>query len=58
MVSNDAEFVVVLNQRKLANRSDRVKSVDLHPTEPWLVIYRCSCFVVYECVFYIVIVGI
>jgi hypothetical protein len=24
-----------LDQRKLAQRSERVKSVDLHPTEPW-----------------------
>ncbi|KAL3311493.1 Coatomer subunit beta' [Cichlidogyrus casuarinus] len=24
-------------KRKLSNRSDRVKSVDLHPTEPWLL---------------------
>lgn len=24
-------------KRKLANRSDRVKSVDLHPTEPWIL---------------------
>ena len=23
------------DQRKLAQRSERVKSVDLHPTEPW-----------------------
>lgn len=28
-------FALVLNQRKLAQRSERVKSVDLHPTEPW-----------------------
>ncbi|KAG6510734.1 hypothetical protein ZIOFF_028768 [Zingiber officinale] len=26
-----------LNQRKLAQRSERVKSVDLHPTEPWIL---------------------
>ncbi|KAL8476681.1 hypothetical protein ACS0TY_029102 [Phlomoides rotata] len=25
----------LVDQRKLAQRSDRVKSVDLHPTEPW-----------------------
>lgn len=24
-------------QRKLSSRSDRVKSVDLHPTEPWVL---------------------
>ena len=30
---------VILNvmQRKLLSRSDRVKSVDLHPTEPWVL---------------------
>ncbi|KAF5932160.1 hypothetical protein HYC85_028331 [Camellia sinensis] len=27
----------VLNWRKLAQRSERVKSVDLHPTEPWIL---------------------
>ncbi|KAL8508602.1 hypothetical protein ACS0TY_019011 [Phlomoides rotata] len=26
---------VIFGERKLAQRSDRVKSVDLHPTEPW-----------------------
>ncbi|KAG6485704.1 hypothetical protein ZIOFF_054269 [Zingiber officinale] len=26
-----------LDQRKLAQRSERVKSVDLHPTEPWIL---------------------
>ena len=26
---------ILLHQRKLAQRSERVKSVDLHPTEPW-----------------------
>jgi hypothetical protein len=26
---------VWLDQRKLAQRSERVKAVDLHPTEPW-----------------------
>lgn len=26
---------LLLDQRKLAQRSERVKSVDLHPTEPW-----------------------
>lgn len=41
-------------QKKLANRSDRVKSVDLHPTEPWLVINplfcsRCKCICVLHC---------
>jgi coatomer subunit beta' len=25
-------------KKKLLNRSDRVKSVDLHPTLPWVVI--------------------
>jgi hypothetical protein len=30
-----AECVWWLDQRKLAQRSERVKSVDLHPTEPW-----------------------
>ena len=25
-------------KRKLTARSDRVKSVDLHPTEPWMVV--------------------
>lgn len=25
-------------RRKLTARSDRVKSVDLHPTEPWMVV--------------------
>ena len=24
-------------KKKLASRSDRVKSVDLHPTEPWVL---------------------
>jgi hypothetical protein len=32
-------FVVVFcDQRKFAQRSERVKSVDLHPTEPWQVL--------------------
>ena len=26
---------ILLHQRKLAQRSERVKSVDLHSTEPW-----------------------
>ncbi|KAJ6704282.1 COATOMER SUBUNIT BETA'-1, partial [Salix viminalis] len=25
-------------KRKLAQRSERVKSVDLHPTEPWILV--------------------
>lgn len=29
-------------QRKLAQRSERVKSADLHPTEPWLVGSSCD----------------
>jgi len=31
----DNFFALFLVQRKLAQRSERVKSVDLHPTEPW-----------------------
>uniref|UniRef100_A0A453NQ52 COPA/B second beta-propeller domain-containing protein n=2 Tax=Aegilops tauschii subsp. strangulata TaxID=200361 RepID=A0A453NQ52_AEGTS len=30
-------FCVWLYQRKLAQRSERVKSADLHPTEPWIL---------------------
>ena len=30
------EFLSIL-QRKLSARSDRVKCVDLHPTEPWML---------------------
>ncbi|VAI45381.1 unnamed protein product [Triticum turgidum subsp. durum] len=30
-------FCVWLDQRKLAQRSERVKSADLHPTEPWIL---------------------
>ncbi|XP_069003584.1 coatomer subunit beta'-like [Embiotoca jacksoni] len=33
-------------KRKLTSRSDRVKSVDLHPTEPWLVVSLYSGTVV------------
>ena len=25
-------------KRKLSARSDRVKSVDIHPTEPWMLV--------------------
>lgn len=32
-------------QRKLAQRSERVKSVDLHPTEPWYVKPLRSSFI-------------
>ena len=35
-------FCVWLYQRKLAQRSERVKSADLHPTEPWLVGSSCD----------------
>lgn len=36
LLDRRVEFgVVLLDQRKLAQRSERVKSVDLHPTEPW-----------------------
>ena len=30
-------FRAVCSQRKLSSRSDRVKSVDIHPTEPWVL---------------------
>ncbi|KAF8045562.1 hypothetical protein N665_4717s0001 [Sinapis alba] len=30
-------LLLCLHQRKFAQRSDRVKSVDLHPTEPWIL---------------------
>uniref|UniRef100_A0A0D9YP38 Beta'-coat protein n=1 Tax=Oryza glumipatula TaxID=40148 RepID=A0A0D9YP38_9ORYZ len=36
-VGYQAECVWWLDQRKLAQRSERVKSVDLHPTEPWIL---------------------
>ncbi|KAF9617296.1 hypothetical protein IFM89_035240 [Coptis chinensis] len=34
-------------KRKLTNRSERVKSVDLHPTEPWILVslYTGSVFI-------------
>ncbi|KAI8925123.1 coatomer WD associated region-domain-containing protein [Entophlyctis helioformis] len=34
----DSRCVWTSRQRKLANRSDRVKAVDYHPTEPWLLV--------------------
>ena len=36
----------VAAQRKLSSRSDRVKSVDLHPVEPWVLsaMYNGHCF--------------
>ena len=30
-------FLLCIHQRKLSARSDRVKSVDVHPTEPWML---------------------
>lgn len=30
-------IILSMIQRKLLSRSDRVKSVDLHPTEPWVL---------------------
>lgn len=30
-------MILYVIQRKLLSRSDRVKSVDLHPTEPWVL---------------------
>jgi hypothetical protein len=39
-VANQRAIVPHL-QRKLSARSDRVKSVDLHPTEPWMM---CSLY--------------
>ena len=30
-------MVVALRQRKLSSRSDRVKNVDMHPVEPWVL---------------------
>ncbi|KAJ3286524.1 Coatomer subunit beta', partial [Blyttiomyces sp. JEL0837] len=33
----DIKVSLMSVQRKLSNRSDRVKAVDFHPTEPWLL---------------------
>ena len=30
-------FIILMVQRKLSARSDRVKSVDLHSKEPWML---------------------
>jgi hypothetical protein len=35
MVLTNMYVCIYSCQRKLAQRSERVKSVDLHPTEPW-----------------------
>jgi len=36
-------------KKKLLNRSDRVKSVDLHPTLPWVLIaLYCGTVMIYD----------
>jgi hypothetical protein len=37
---------ILLDQRKLAQRSERVKSVDLHPTEPWYICWCLLCWLI------------
>ena len=40
-------FMVFNEQKKFSARSDRVKSIDIHPTEPWILasLYNGNVFI-------------